>query len=101
MIKESNIVWVYLASLLAGFETLSCGQVQIIGVAILGCSLTIKGEMQFSMFGFVAQFSAIIAECFRILMQGVVLSGSGKKLDPMSYCVLVCPPCGVILGMVL
>eukprot|EP00929_Paragymnodinium_shiwhaense_P027079 TRINITY_DN15975_c0_g3_i1.p1 TRINITY_DN15975_c0_g3~~TRINITY_DN15975_c0_g3_i1.p1 ORF type:complete len:552 (+),score=135.32 TRINITY_DN15975_c0_g3_i1:67-1722(+) len=101
MIKESNLVWVYLLSLACGFERLSCGQAQIIAIAIMGMGMAIHGELNFSLFGFVAQTLALLCESCRIILQGTVLSGGGKKLDPLSYMVLICPPSALCLACML
>jgi len=95
MLKESGIVTTYVFSLVAGLETLSFRQCQIISIALLGASLTIKGELHFSMSGFVIQMSSQLCECARIVLQSIVLSG--QKLDALSYVLLVCPICFVLL----
>eukprot|EP00929_Paragymnodinium_shiwhaense_P027078 TRINITY_DN15975_c0_g2_i5.p1 TRINITY_DN15975_c0_g2~~TRINITY_DN15975_c0_g2_i5.p1 ORF type:complete len:555 (+),score=131.93 TRINITY_DN15975_c0_g2_i5:254-1918(+) len=98
MIKESNIVWVYVFSLFVGREVIGWGQVQIVVLAICGMCMTIHGEMNFSAFGFFAQASAILFESTRVMLQAAILSGGGRKLDPLSYVMIVSPISAVIIG---
>jgi len=100
MLKESNIVLVYLFSLLAYMEVFSWRHVQVILFAIFAASLTIKGELNFSMVGFLIQLAGGICECARIVLQGVLLSG--KKVDAMSYVLLVSPvACSLLFACLL
>lgn len=96
MLKETNIVLVYVFSLLAAVEVFSWRQVQVIMFAVFAASLTIRGEMHFSWKGFLIQMTSQLCECLRIVMQSVLLSG--QKLDPMSYVLIVSPICFVLLG---
>merc|ERR1719382_1221607 len=72
---------------------------KVIGAAIIAMSLTIKGELNLELIGFVIQLSAILCESVRLIIQGVLLKG--KKLDPLSYVMLSSPVCGVILFIAL
>merc|ERR1740121_251754 len=95
MMKEANIVLVYLLSLLAALEVFSWRHVQVIIFAIFAASLTIKGELNFSLDGFLIQLTGGICECARIVLQSVLLSG--KKLDALSYVLIISPICFFLL----
>jgi len=62
-------------------------------------SLTIRGETHFELVGFLIQLASILSESLRITLQGVVLQG--KKLDPLSYVLIVSPLCFTFLGAML
>jgi len=105
MIKETNIIWVYIFSLVVGFEVFGWPQVQCLILAAAGMVVTVRGEMHFVMIGFLMQLAAILLECGRIILQGLVLSdtgsGGGRKLDPLSYVLLITPICTVLLSVLL
>lgn len=103
MIKETNIIWVYIFSLVVGFEVFGWPQVQCLMLAAAGMVVTVRGEMHFVMIGFLMQFAAILLECVRIILQGLLLSdtGGGRKLDPLSYVLLITPICTVLLTLLL
>jgi len=96
MLKECNIIIVYAFSLVAALEIFSWRHVQVILFAMVAASLTISGELHFSMDGFMIQVSSMVCECLRIVLQSVLLSG--KKLDALSYVLVVSPVCFVFLG---
>jgi len=99
MLKESGIVTVYLLSVLVGLESFSVCQVQIITLAIFGASMTVRGELNFNLAGFVIQMSSQVSECTRIVLQSTILSG--RKLDPLSYVLLISPVCLVLLSVLM
>jgi drug/metabolite transporter (DMT)-like permease len=95
MIKESNLIWVYAMAVLCAMEKFSLRNSQVVGCAIFAMSLTVKGELDFQVVGFFIQLSAVLCEAVKIVLQGFILQG--KKVDPLSYVLLVSPFCGVIL----
>lgn len=97
MMKESGIIFVYMFSLIAGSESFSWKHVQVIVFAIFAASLTIKGEMHFQFRGLVMQMTSTLSECMRIVLQSILLSG--RKLDALSYVLLVAPICTLLLGV--
>merc|ERR1740139_986353 len=60
--------------------------------------MTVHGELNFELGGFIIQLTAVLCDALRIVLQGVLLQG--QKLDPLSYVILVSPICGTILGFV-
>mmetsp|Transcript_3602 Transcript_3602/g.7880 ORF Transcript_3602/g.7880 Transcript_3602/m.7880 type:complete len:376 (-) Transcript_3602:73-1200(-) len=99
MIKESNLVWVYIISVICAFERLRFSSITVVCLGIVGMSLTIHGEAHFSLVGFILQLAAILCEATRIILQGLLLQG--KKLDPLSYVLTTSPFCGALLVIVL
>jgi len=96
MMKETNLVIVYLFSLLASIERFAQWHMQVIVFAIFSAMLTIRGELHFSLTGFLVQGTGQIFEASRIVALGVLLSG--KKLDALSCVLILSPACFVTLG---
>lgn len=99
MIKESNLVIVYAMSVAVGLETFRWQQVGVLAFAVCALFLTIKGEMHFVFVGFLIQFSSVLCEAMRLILQSIALQG--QNLDPLSYVLLVAPLCAVLLGATL
>jgi len=66
---------------------------------ILGASLSVSGEVEFALIGFIMQAMSQFAECSRIVMGEILLSGP-RKLDPLTYTLFVAPICFVVLVFV-
>lgn len=97
MMKESNLVMVYLLSLLFALEQYRFRSIMILLFICGATSMTIVGELHFSWTGFAVQGISQVFECGKIVLQSVLLSEAGKKLDVMSYLVLVAPACFGVL----
>lgn len=98
MMKEANLVLVYVFSLMAVLEKFSWRSVGILAFITFATSLTIHGEMNFSWTGFSIQAFGQLFECGKIVLQAMLLSSAGRKLDPLTYVMLVMPLCAVLLG---
>jgi hypothetical protein len=99
MLKESNIVLVYVFSLCLAIEKLSWRNVGLLACVLAATCLTIQGELNFSMQGFTLQFTSQFFESTKIVLQSLLLSHAGRKLDALTYVLLVMPLCGVVLGV--
>lgn len=97
MMKESNLVVVYALSLLAALERFSWMQVRVLLFVVAATCLTIHGEINFSYKGFVIQGLGQMFECCRIVLQAVLLTSAGRKLDALTYVLLVMPWCAMFL----
>jgi len=97
MMKEGNLVLVYAFSLIACLEKFSWRSIGILAFITFATSLTIHGEMNFSMTGFIIQGTGQIFECCKIVLQCMLLSSAGRKLDALTYVMLVMPLCAVLL----
>lgn len=97
MMKESNLVLVYVLSLFVALEQFRMRSVCILLFICAATSLTIVGELHFSWTGFAVQGTSQLFECAKIVLQSLLLSEAGKKFDVMSYLVLVAPACFCVL----
>lgn len=98
MMKEANLVMVYLLSLTVALEKFAWQHVRILAFIGAATLLTIHGELNFSFSGFMIQGIGQIFECTKIVLQAMLLSAAGKKLDALSYVLLVMPLCFVVLS---
>lgn len=101
MMKEGNIVLIYLFSLLARIEPTCWQNATIILCIVAATSLTIHGEVHFSPSGFVFQALALLFGSSKLVVQAVMLSPSGLKLDVLSYILLVNPLSMALLGLLI
>lgn len=99
MLKEANVVIIYSLSLLAALERFSWQNLGILGGIVAATTLTVTGELHFVPVGLVIQLAAMLFECTRIVLQALLLSPNGHKLDPLSYCCLVTPVCLCVIGV--
>lgn len=101
MMKEANLVLVFSMSLFMAQEVFTWLKARIIIMIVVATSLTIHGEINFSLLGFAIQGSGQLFECARIVLQAMLLSNGGKKLDVLTYVLLVMPLCFAVLGSIL
>lgn len=97
MMKEANIVLVYALSLMMMLEVFKWQNFKIYMLIPIATALTIRGELHFSMKGFLIQGSSQLFECVKIVMQAALLTNAGKKLDVLTYLLVVMPICFVSL----
>merc|ERR1719498_883982 len=95
--KEANLVLVYVFSFIAMLEKFNWRNVGILSFVILATTLTIHGEVNFSWTGFAIQGMGQVFECCKIVLQAMLLTSAGRKLDALTYVLLVMPLCAVIL----
>lgn len=100
MMKEGNIVLVYLFSLLAGQEAFSSIKGCILCFVVCATTATVRGELQFSLLGFCQQGIAQVFESIKIVLQACLLTNAGRKLDAFSYNLIVAPLCFSILSAI-
>ncbi|CAE7626029.1 unnamed protein product [Symbiodinium pilosum] len=102
MMKESNIVTIYLMSVVAGIEDFSFVQIMILVAMVCATWTCVQGELHFSLSGLLLQASSSLAEAAKTIFQCLALAhGSGKKLDPLSAVLIIMPLCGLLLAMVI
>jgi hypothetical protein len=63
--------------------------------------LTIHGELQFSVVGFTVQSASMLCEGMKLTLQSYSLSASGKRLDALTYVMLVAPMVLCVLSLLL
>lgn len=98
MMKETNIVWIYLISTVASLEPFQIQRLLLIFLILLATGLTIHGEMHFSLSGFLIQGSSQLMEVSKLTLQGLVLRSAALKLDPLSYVLITNPICFALLS---
>lgn len=97
MMKQSNVFLVYAMSLVVGLEVFRASQVLLLCCVVTACYVTLTGEVHFSIRGFLVQGACCFAESTRVVLQGLLLGPHGKRLDPMSCVLIVCPQVFVML----
>mmetsp|Transcript_20115 Transcript_20115/g.46881 ORF Transcript_20115/g.46881 Transcript_20115/m.46881 type:complete len:374 (+) Transcript_20115:141-1262(+) len=96
MMKQGNVIIVYVLSLLVGLEALRTRSVLLLSFILLCTGLTVQGELNFSLIGFLVQGGSQLLECLRLILQSFLLSGS-MKLDVLTYNLIVMPLCALAL----
>jgi len=100
--KEGNVVLVYVASLITGLEFFKMRSLGALLFIMAATSVCIAGELHFSALGFLIQGMSQVFEVIRIVLQTMLLSASGMKLDALTYVLVVMPMCfAVLLGTML
>lgn len=98
MMKQGNVIIVYFFSLCFGLEAFQTKSVLVLGGVVLATVSTINGELNFSMVGFLIQGCCCFVESLKVVLQGILLAGTGKKLDPLSFVLIVSPVVFVFLS---
>lgn len=92
MMKMSNVVFVYTLSVMCGVDRWALDRAAILLAIVAATSMTVKGERHFSSIGFVLQALSQVFGCTCLVLQGMVLTnGKGKKLDVLSYNLMISP----------
>jgi len=98
ILKESNVVFVYLTAIAFGLAAFKWLQMRLICLVVVATWMSVKGDLTFAWAGFYIQFACCVAETSKITLQSLLLSSTGKGLDSLSYMLLVMPLCAVIFG---
>jgi hypothetical protein len=99
MCKEANIVMVYSLSLLMGLDTFRGYTFAILSFILLGCVISVTGEIKFSKIGLLVQVSSQVFEVTKVITQQYVMQGF--KVDPLTMVWLMSPLCAIGLGSAL
>jgi drug/metabolite transporter (DMT)-like permease len=97
MCKELNVVMVYFVGLGLAVERFSVQTATILLIIMMGCCMSIHGEMRFSKTGFMFQICAQIAEVIKIITQQKIMQGF--KIDPLTMVLIMSPLCLVSLSV--
>jgi len=90
--KQWNVVIIYAFSVLAGLEALRRCSIVLLTFIICGVLLAIRGQLHFELAGFVLQVISSLSEATKVIMQGVLMSGS-LKLDALTMVLFMAPAC--------
>lgn len=101
ILKEANVVYVYLAAIAFGLATFKWLQMNLICLVVVATCMSVKGDLTFAWAGFYIQCACCFVETSKITLQSLLLSSAGKGLDSLSYMLLVMPLCAAIFGMLL
>jgi len=99
MIKETNLIWVYIFSVLCGKVRFTMTNILVISMSTLAIPLIIDGEAHFQLIGFLTQVAGVICGAGHVVLQAVLLHS--KKLDSFTYVLILSPSCFVLLVGVL
>jgi len=97
MMKESNIITIYIFSLMLGMETFDVLQVSVLVTLVVATGFSIDGELAFSSRGMMLQGIGCLADAAKNIMSSLLLSGIGR-LDPLSFSCLISPMVVVLVG---
>lgn len=100
MMKEANLALVYALSLAAALEHFSWRSARLLLAVMVATTMTIHGELHFSPTGFTIQGISQLFESSKIVLQAMLLSSAGRKLDALTYVLLVMPLCALVLGAI-
>jgi len=93
--KEANVMIVFLISCAVGLQIMNRLRFALIVWVIVGATVSVSGDIHFSLVGIAFQAISQVAECIRIVLGEFVLTG--RKLDPLTYTAFVAPTCFVVL----
>lgn len=96
MMKEFNVVLVFTVGVIMAAEKFNYNLVSVLAVVVLGCLLSVRGEMKYSRVGFLLQACCQCSEVVKIMMQQVVTQG--MKLDPLTAVMILSPLSWVVLS---
>mmetsp|Transcript_80070 Transcript_80070/g.226624 ORF Transcript_80070/g.226624 Transcript_80070/m.226624 type:complete len:389 (+) Transcript_80070:29-1195(+) len=100
MMKESNVVLVYIFSLALSLEHFSWVRGLVLLFVVGATALTIHGEVHLSYTGFALQGVSIICESMKLTLQSYSLSATGRRLDALTYVLLITPLVFLVLLVV-
>lgn len=98
--KEGNVVLVYALSLIVALESFSWQKLSVLLCIFLSTVLCVRGQADFSFVGFAHQGASQLCSGMRVVLVALLLSGA-RKLDPLSYVLVMMPCCLVFLGILL
>mmetsp|Transcript_72265 Transcript_72265/g.225323 ORF Transcript_72265/g.225323 Transcript_72265/m.225323 type:complete len:305 (-) Transcript_72265:51-965(-) len=93
--KEANVMIVFLISCAAGLQSMNRVRLALIVWVIAGATISVSGDLKFSLIGIAFQAASQLAECARVVLGEIALSG--RRLDPLTYTSFVAPLCFVVL----
>jgi len=93
--KEANVMIVFLISCAVGLQVLNRVRMALIMWVIVAATISVSGDMRFSLVGIAFQAMSQLAECARVVLGEFLLSD--RKLDPLTYTAFMAPVCLVFL----
>eukprot|EP00931_Biecheleriopsis_adriatica_P029984 TRINITY_DN17711_c0_g2_i1.p1 TRINITY_DN17711_c0_g2~~TRINITY_DN17711_c0_g2_i1.p1 ORF type:complete len:325 (+),score=50.04 TRINITY_DN17711_c0_g2_i1:53-1027(+) len=84
-LKEGNVALIFTLACVLGMQQFSWTKVSILSIIVLGCTLCSHGEIHFAWTGFFLQITSQFAECLKNILGEMVMTGSGLKLDVLTF----------------
>jgi drug/metabolite transporter (DMT)-like permease len=107
IMKEANVIMVFVGSCLAGLKTLTIRNVVNLTCICIFAALAVSGDVHYAVTGLVVQIISQVMECAKIVVMNKVLTQASnnsdspvKSLDPLSTVTLVSPVVFVMLSAV-
>jgi hypothetical protein len=91
MCKEMNVVMIYLAGLYLAVEKYNGQTLAILCIVMIGCWMSIHGEMNPSGVGFAIQMISQTSEVIKIIIQQMIMQG--MRVDPLTMVMTMSPLC--------
>lgn len=98
MIKEANVLFVYVLSIVLALDKPSWNQTKVIVLILFATTMTIKGEQSSLLAAFFIQGASQIFESVKILLQASPVNAQGGRLDPFTNILLVMPLSTLYVG---
>lgn len=92
VMKQCNVATIYAFSVICGLDALRKCSIKLLAITLIGTTLTVHGELQFQLTGFLLQIGSSVSEAAKVVTQGLLMSGS-TKLDPLSMVLFMAPAC--------
>eukprot|EP00747_Dinoflagellata_sp_TGD_P211969 gnl/TRDRNA2_/TRDRNA2_85122_c1_seq1.p1 gnl/TRDRNA2_/TRDRNA2_85122_c1~~gnl/TRDRNA2_/TRDRNA2_85122_c1_seq1.p1 ORF type:complete len:469 (+),score=71.67 gnl/TRDRNA2_/TRDRNA2_85122_c1_seq1:37-1407(+) len=99
MVKESTVVITYFLALAVALERFSSVRFGLVVLIVLATGLTAHGAIHFSVIGFCLQIGGVVSDAAKSVLQSLMLQTTDRKLDPMTYVLLVSPLSFLVLGV--
>ncbi|KAH8689377.1 triose-phosphate transporter family-domain-containing protein [Talaromyces proteolyticus] len=96
MLKATNSVATLLATWVLGVAPVRIDVLAKVSIIVIGVIVASIGEINFSLIGFIYQFSATIFESVRLVMVQRLLSSADFKMDPLVSLYYFAPACMVM-----
>lgn len=93
MMKECNVVVGFCVAASLSIEKVTRTKVELMVLIVFATFITVRGAVVFSPVGFLVQGASQLAECVKLCLQVLLLTNAGRKLDPLSFVLLLMPFC--------
>lgn len=104
VMKQGNVVLIFVGSLALGLEKFGKASTALVMLILLGVAICIVSEpATIGLVGIAIQLGSQLCEVGKVLMQSVLMSKMGHRLDPLSMALFLAPmsalfACAIFLG---
>mmetsp|Transcript_725 Transcript_725/g.1732 ORF Transcript_725/g.1732 Transcript_725/m.1732 type:complete len:340 (-) Transcript_725:158-1177(-) len=89
--KEANVVLVFGLSAIVGMQTFTRARVVALIWILAGATMSVSGEIQFVLMGFLLQAVSQLGECCKNVLGEWMMTRSSFRLDPLTYTLSMAP----------